>query len=87
MPKAKELKVYGGCYDGRRHFIVAAYTQKEAWEAMCKCKAFYGSITTWKKSTSVSGNAESVRVSTMRPGTVFQVLNPYTKAKTYEALT
>jgi hypothetical protein len=68
---AKELKVYGGSYDGRNRYIVAAYTKKAAWEALRDRKVPVNSFSTWNKFTSVTGNPTELETALPYPGVVF----------------
>lgn len=70
----RQLKVYGGCYDGRNRVIVAAATKRAAYEAV---KAALGSISYygWDEYTSETWNDREVEFATSAPGTVFSAKN------------
>jgi hypothetical protein len=70
----KELKVYGGNYDGRNRYIVAARTKKAAWQAFCDHGVPVSSFTTWNKFTSVSGDYTENKLAIPHPGKVFRNL-------------
>ncbi len=68
---ARELKVYGGMYDGLNRVIVAATTKKAAYEAMKTKIGNIGSYNTWEQYTSDSGNTEELDAAIPEPGCVF----------------
>lgn len=69
---ARELKVYGGCYDGRNRVIVAAPTMKAAHEAVNKALGGV-SMYSYRTYTDESGNDVELALCLPSPLTVFQV--------------
>lgn len=71
-----ELKVYGGCYDGKNRVIVAATSKKEAHAKMSA--ALHGiSYYTWNEFTADTGDDKELAVALSAPGTVFSAKNGY----------
>lgn len=67
---ARQMKVYGGCYDGRNRVIVAAPNKKAAWQAV---NATWPPISyySWDQFTSDTGNDDELAVALAEPLTVF----------------
>ena len=70
---ARELKVFGGIYDGIHRCIVAATTKKAAYEAFQRAMGGMGSYPTWNEYTSDSGNEEELKVALPEPLVVFKM--------------
>ena len=67
---AKELKVYGGIFDGSNREIVAAYTKKHAHELISRNrKMSYKSFSDYSSQT---GNKKEIEIATADPFTVFK---------------
>ena len=71
---ARNLKVYGGCYDGKNRVIVAAPNKKAAWEAVSKVWGI--SYYSWNEFTSVTGNSAELKAAISQPLTALtQTIN------------
>jgi hypothetical protein len=67
---SREMKVFGGCYDGMTRVIVATTTKKAAFEAMSELK-LCGGYSTWNEFTCETYNEKETKVALANPGVVF----------------